>query len=158
MVHEYDAGAICDIYNEYVTKTHFTFEVDILTKSLIRDRIQQVSQQFPWYVCEIGDEVVGYAYANHWKSRSAYRFSAESTIYLKQDFTGSGVGSELYENLIGQLKISGFHTILASIALPNNISIRFHEKFGYKQVGVIKEVGFKFERRIDVAIFQLMLV
>ena len=112
---------------------------------------------FPWFVCEIGSEIIGYAYANYWKSRSAYRFSAESTIYLKQDFAGFGIGSALYHNLIDHLKKSGFHNVLASVALPNEASIRFHEKFGYQEVGIIKEVGFKFEKRIDVAIFQLIL-
>jgi phosphinothricin acetyltransferase len=158
LVQEDDAEAICTIYNHYVAYTHFTFEENILPRHLIWERIRQVSKQFPWFVCDIDGEVVGYAYANHWKTRSAYRFTAESTIYLRHDYQGKGFGSELYQNLIGQLAKTGFHTVLASIALPNDISIQFHHKFGYREVGTIKEVGYKFDRQIDVAILQLVIL
>jgi phosphinothricin acetyltransferase len=156
-VHENDAGAICSIYNYYISSTYFTFEEDVLSRHIIKERIWQVTKHFPWLVCEIGGEIVGYAYATSWKARSAYRFTAESTIYLKHDFVGKGVGTQLYQNLIEQLRKSGFHCILASIALPNEISINFHRKFGYQEVGIIREVGFKFNRRIDVGIYQLIL-
>jgi len=157
LVQENDAEDICTIYNHYVVNTHFTFEENILPKHLMWERIRKVSKQFPWYICEVGDEVVGYAYANHWKTRSAYRYTAESTIYLKHDHQGKGIGYELYQNLIDNLIKTGFHSILASIALPNDISIQFHQKFGYRQVGIIKEVGYKFGRQIDVVIMQLIL-
>jgi len=152
-----DAGAICSIYNHYISNTYFTFEEDILSRHIIKERIWQVAKQFPWLVCEIGGGIAGYAYANSWKNRSAYRFTAESTIYLDQDFIGKAIGKQLYQNLIEQLRKSGFHCILASIALPNDTSINFHRKFGYNEVGVIREVGLKFNRRIDVAIYQLII-
>jgi phosphinothricin acetyltransferase len=100
---------------------------------------------------------VGYAYATSWKARSAYRFTAESTVYLKHDFVGKGVGTQLYQNLIEQLRKSGFHCILATISLPNDASIGFHRKFGFTETGIIREVGLKFNRRIDVGIYQLIL-
>jgi phosphinothricin acetyltransferase len=156
-VHEKDAGAICSIYNYYISNTYFTFEEDILSKHIIKERIWQVTKHFPWLVCEIDGEIVGYAYATSWKARSAYRFTAESTVYLKHDFVGKGVGTQLYQNLIVQLKKSGFHCVLATISLPNDASIGFHRKFGFRESGIIREVGLKFNRRIDVGIYQLIL-
>jgi phosphinothricin acetyltransferase len=156
-VHEKDAGAICSIYNYYISNTYFTFEEDILSRHIIKERIWQVTKHFPWLVCEIDGEIVGYAYATSWKARSAYRFTAESTVYLKHDFVGKGVGTQLYQNLIEQLRKSGFHCILATISLPNDASIGFHRKFGFTETGIIREVGLKFNRRIDVGIYQLIL-
>ena len=156
-VHEKDAGAICSIYNHYISNTYFTFEEDVLSKHIIKERIWQVTKHFPWIVCEIEGEIVGYAYATSWKARSAYRCTAESTVYLKQDFVGKGVGTQLYQNLIEQLRKSGFHCVLATISLPNDASIGFHRKFGFKETGIIREVGLKFNRRIDVGIYQLIL-
>lgn len=156
-VHEKDAGAICSIYNYYISNTYFTFEEDVLSKHIIKERIWQVTKHFPWFVCEIEGEIVGYAYATSWKARSAYRFTAESTVYLKHDFVGKGVGTQLYKNLIEQLKKSGFYCVLATISLPNDASIGFHRKFGFKETGIIREVGLKFNRRIDVGIYQLIL-
>jgi phosphinothricin acetyltransferase len=156
-VHENDAGVICSIYNYYISGTHFTFEEDLLGKHIIKERIWQVSKHFPWLVCEINGEIVGYAYATTWKTRSAYRFTAESTVYLKHDFVEKGVGSLLYQNLIEQLRKSGFHCVLATISLPNDASIGFHRKFGFKETGIIREVGLKFNRRIDVGIYQLIV-
>ena len=114
-------------------------------------------QQLPWLVCEDAGLVVGYAYATTWKSRCAYRYSAETSVYLSQQCVRKGIGSKLMQELIVRLRALVLHSILAGIALPNEASIALHEKLGFEKVAHFKEVGRKFDRWIDVAYWELIL-
>ena len=91
-----DAQAICDIYNYYVLNTIVTFEEDIVLADDMAERIKKVSEKYTWLVHEQDEEIIGYAYAGEWKSRCSYRFSVESSVYLKNGFSGHGIGSKLY--------------------------------------------------------------
>lgn len=151
-----DSLEIARIYNHYIKNTIITFEEEEVTQDDISGRIKNVSSEsLPWLVAEIENSVTGYAYAAKWRTRSAYRFSVESTIYIDQNFTGNGIGSLLYKELLPILEDSGIHVVIGGIALPNPSSIALHEKFGFKKVAQFKEVGIKFNKWIDVGYWQL---
>lgn len=150
-----DAAAICAIYNHYIENTRVTFEEDALPEAEIAARIEATLPAFPWLVWEEQGAVIGYAYANRWKSRSASRFTVESTVYLKHDFVGRGIGKKLYAQLIEDLRKIGLHSVLGCIALPNRASERLHEKLGFRKVGHFEQAGWKFKQWIDVGYWQL---
>jgi phosphinothricin acetyltransferase len=101
--------------------------------------------------------VVGYAYAGPWRSRAAYRDAVESTVYVESGLAGSGIGSKLYDALIPELRRRSFHCAMGGIALPNAASVALHEKKGFIKVAHFREVGWKFQRRIDVGYWELVL-
>lgn len=101
-----------------------------------------------------GERVLGYAYAGPFRARPAYDGTRETTIYLHQDGRGRGLGTALYGELLARLDRDGIHRCLAVIALPNPGSIALHRRFGYTQAGVLDEVGRKFDRWIDVALYE----
>jgi L-amino acid N-acyltransferase YncA len=152
-----DAAAIAEIYNYYVRGTVVTFEETPVSVDEMARRIDDIGVRFPWLVWEDGGAVVGYAYASAWKSRSAYRFSVESTIYLAASHQGGGIGAKLYGALLAELKPRGFHTAVGGIALPNPASVALHEKLGFKRIAQFAEVGRKFDRWVDVGYWQLIL-
>lgn len=150
-----DAAAIAEIYNHYVTETVVTFEEEPVPAAGIARRIEAVrSASLPWLVAEVGRHVVGYAYARPWHERIAYRFSVEITVYLAAAFTGRGIGSTLYARLFPILQARRIHAAMGGIALPNEASVALHEKFGLRKVAHFEEVGFKFDRWIDVGYWQ----
>ena len=121
-------------------------------------RIHEVlSAGLPFLVVESGGEVVGYAHASKWKGRCAYRFSVEVSAYIHHGAVGHGFGSALYQELCPRLADKGVHALIGGIALPNDASIRLHEKFGFRQVARFPEVGFKFGCWVDVGYWQLIL-
>lgn len=157
-VEDADVPSIVDIYNYYISTTTFTFEETPLTVEEMRRRVEGVkAQQMPWLCAEVGGHLAGYAYASRWRERSAYRFTAETTIYLEQAFTGRGSGKVLYKALLEQLRAAGLHALIAVISLPNPNSVMLHEALGYRKVGHLAEVGFKFSRWIDVGYWQLII-
>ena len=153
-----DAGEIAAIYNHYIEHTTITFEESCLTALDLSARIDELtSRNYPWLVYEVDGRVAGYAYATPWRTRAAYRFTVESAVYVDQARVGSGIGSQLYRKLFEELTENDFKTVLGLIALPNEQSVRMHEKFGFLPVGHHREVGFKFDQWIDVGVWQLML-
>lgn len=153
-----DAGEVSAIYNYYIEQTTITFEESCLSASDLSARIEDLtSQNYPWLVYQKDGRVVGYAYAAPWRTRSAYRFTVESAVYVDRSIVGIGIGSQLYEKLFEELAKNGFKTVLSLISLPNQQSVRMHEKFGFLPVGHHREVGFKFDQWIDVGVWQLML-
>lgn len=152
-----DARQICEIYNYYVLNTIVTFEETPVSEEEMKARIGQTSAKLPWIVFEKEDDIIGYAYASEWKSRCAYKHSLETTVYLKYGKEGHGIGSLLYKELIDRLKALDFHAAIGGISLPNDASVSLHEKFGFEKIGQFKEVGFKFEKWIDVGYWELIL-
>ena len=106
---------------------------------------------------EENDQILGYAYAGKWHERCAYRYTAESTVYLDSKSGGKGYGTLLYQSLLADLKDLQYHVVIGGVALPNPASVALHEKFGFKKVAHYEEVGFKFDQWIDVAYWQLSL-
>lgn len=154
---EADAAAICDIYNHYITDSHISFEERPVTEAEMRQRMAALPTSFPWLVIEEGEKVQGYAYAKPWSDRSAYRHSAECAVYLDKDQTGQGLGKALYTALIDRLQDLSIHSVIGGVALPNPASVALHESMGFEKVAHFKEVGWKMNRWIDVAYWELML-
>ena len=152
-----DAEQICTIYNHYVTNTTATFEEDEVTEEEMKTRIKQTTRRFPWLVYEVANELKGYAYATDWKSRTAYRYSAETTVYVKSDERGKGIGFNLYQQLISEMKALSYQSLVGGIALPNNSSIALHEKLNFMKVAHFQQIGFKLNQWIDVGYWQLLL-
>lgn len=152
-----DAAEIAQIYNHYTANTIITFEEDAVSVDIINERINEVQvSELPWLVAEQDGKVLGYAYSSKWKGRCAYRYSTEVTVYMGPDHVGKGIGSALYSKLLRALKFQGIHVAIAGIALPNEASIKLHEKMGFLKVAHFQEVGFKFNRWIDVGYWQLI--
>ncbi len=154
---EADAQAICNIYNPYVSDTIITFEEEPVSMEEMTERIRETISHLPWVIIEDEGQVVGYAYASRWKSRCAYRYSVETTVYLSTAASGKGFGSLLYEHLIADLRQRSIHSLIGGIALPNLASVSLHEKFGFEKVAHFKEVGWKFNQWIDVGYWELVL-
>jgi L-amino acid N-acyltransferase YncA len=152
-----DAVRICDIYNHYVLETVITFEESVVAPTEMAQRILDVTSRLPWLVWERDSEILGYAYASPWKVRSAYKNSVESTVYLAPTATGQGIGTKLYAALIADLRRRGLHCVVGGAALPNPASIALHEKMGFVKVAQFREIGFKHDRWIDVAYWELIL-
>jgi len=153
-----DADPVARIYNPYIAGTIITFEELPVTAQEMADRIGQVAAEgLPWLVAEQHCAVVGYAYASKWKGRCAYRYSAETTVYVAQQSTRRGTGTQLYASLLALLKEKGLHVAIGGIALPNDASVALHEKFGFRKVAQFYEVGHKFGRWIDVGYWQTTL-
>ena len=153
-----DAEALSRIYNHYVSHTHVTFEEEPVTPGEMARRMEGVVDAgFHWVVAECIGKLVGYAYACPWRPRKSYRFSAEGTVYIDPAFTGRGIGSQLYRTLLPALRTRGLRVVVGVIALPNDASVCLHERFGFKKVAHLEEIGFKFGRWIDVGYWELKL-
>lgn len=152
-----DAAAIADIYNYYVANTVVTFEEAPVSATDMSARIAEVQGTgLPWLV-GVKDGVVGYCYATRWKSRSAYRHSVETTIYLANGVAGRGMGRVLYSAMLPILRAAGIHAVIGGVALPNAASVALHEKLGFEQVARFRQVGLKHGHWVDVAYWQLIL-
>jgi len=151
-----DAPAIARLYNYYILETVITFEEAPVTADEIARRIAATTAHYPWLVWDESGDVRGYAYADLWKSRAAYRHSVEAAIYVEQGFHGRGIGSQLYAALLGELKARGVHTVVGGIALPNPASIALHENAGFTKIASFAEIGHKHGKWVDVAYWQLV--
>lgn len=152
-----DASQLANIYNHYVLNTIITFEMVPTSNTVMAEKIAITMERYPWLVFEEDDEILGYAYATEWKPRGAYKSTVESTVYLKLNQSGKGLGNRLYTELISQLKVLNIHSVIGGIGLPNEASIVLHEKLGFKKVAHFKEVGYKFDKWVDVAYWQLII-
>jgi len=152
---ENDAEPISTIYNYYIENTIITFEEEKVAVDEMKQRIFEVSSEYPWLVYEHEGEVVAYAYAGLWKSRCAYRYTLEVTIYGAHNMPQKlGIGTKLYQALFDKLESRMVRNLIAVIALPNPASIGLHEKMGFEKVAHFKEVGYKFDQWIDVGFWQ----
>jgi len=157
-----DTHRLAQIYNHYINHTTITFEEVPLSPMEMAARLQSIeSLGLPWLVAEEDSLIEGFAYATNWKSRQAYCHSVEITAYLAPNSESRGLGTQLYRELFKQLKEGNAphapHAVIACVALPNERSIALHKKFGMQEVARFSEVGFKFDRWIDVAYWQVNL-
>ena len=150
-----DAEAVSRIYGHYVQNTTISFEEQPVSTAEMAERISDVlSSALPWVVAEWAGRVVGYACAGKWKGRYAYRYSVETSVYLDPQFTGRGIGTQLYRELLAMLRSRSIHIAIGGIALPNAASVALHERLGFCKVAHFKEVGYKFGQWIDVGYWQ----
>ncbi len=133
---------------DYVPRTLADMEQWFATK-------QQAN--FPVFVATQNDVVVGYASYSHFNVKEGYKYCVEHSVYVAEGYAGKGVGKLLLATLIEHAKTQGLHTMIGLIDADNKNSIAFHEKFGFVKIGVLKQVGYKFDRWLDVQYVQLML-
>jgi phosphinothricin acetyltransferase len=118
---------------------------------------EKINKNFPVIVAELYGNVVGFGMYSEFRFREAYKFTVEHSVYVNQDFHGIGIGKLLLQELIVLAKKQKLHTMIAVIDAENQSSVEFHEKFGFKTVGIVKESGYKFDRWLDSVFMQLIL-
>ncbi len=148
-----DLPAVKEIYDEQVRDGIATFDLEPPPLSYWSDRLAADHV----LVAVEDDAVVGYAYAATYRPRPAYDRTREVSVYLSADARGRGVGRGLYDVLLERLRADDVHTVLAVVALPNPGSEALHRGCGFERVGVLPEVGLKFDRWIDTALYALRL-
>jgi phosphinothricin acetyltransferase len=151
-----DLAAIHAIYSHHVLKGLASFEEEPPSRDEIARRFRDVTGGgLPWIVAQYGTEVVGYGYCSLYRTRSAYRYSLEDSIYVKPGMEGKGIGRLLLAELIGRCEGLGYRQIIAVIGDSGNAaSINLHASAGFLRVGTLRSVGFKFGRWVDSVIMQ----
>ncbi len=157
LAHENDASQMLEIYAPIVQETTISFELEPPSETEFQNRIQSYQQKMPWLVCEINGQLAGYAYASPYRTRAAYQWSVESSVYVSENHRRKGIAKALYTALFKLLQLQGFYHVVAAIALPNQPSVAVHEAVGFVPVGVFHRVGFKFGKWRDVGYWQLSL-
>jgi L-amino acid N-acyltransferase YncA len=148
--------SITDIYNDAVLTSTATFDTDPIGLDDQRLWFNEHNNKFPIYVAMIENEVIGWASLSRWSGRCAYENTAEVSIYIKTEHQGKHIGTKLLQKILEEGKAAGLHTVIARIAEGSEISIRLHEKAGFEHIGVMKEVGVKFGKLLDVYLLQLI--
>lgn len=146
-----------EIYNYYVLNSTISFHTRELSTDQMKESVMNKDPRFKTFLILDNNEISGYVLITQYKNKQAYDVSAEVTIYLKPDYLGMGIGGKALSFIEGIAKEQGFHTLIATICMENHRSIKLFEKNGYEQCALFKEVGFKFERRLDIGSFQKIL-
>lgn len=159
---EGDLVALTDIYNHYIRETPITFDVAPVTPRDRRPWLLSHPEDGPHRLMVARDPgtprgILGYATSSPFRPKAAYATSVETSIYLAPGAGGHGIGTLLYKQLFDALAGEDVHRAYAGVTLPNEASVRLHERFGFRRVGVYEEVGRKFGTYYDVAWFQKRL-
>jgi phosphinothricin acetyltransferase len=152
-----DAAALLDIYAPFVRETWISFEYEPPTLEEFRGRIERLSAAQPWLVATDGDLVLGYAYADRMRTRPAYQWAVETTVYVARASHRRGIARALYEALFTALRLQGYASAWAGIALPNPRSVALHEALGFREAGIWPDVGFKLGEWRDLGWWHLPL-
>lgn len=143
-----DASTIAAIYAHYVHKTAITFVAEAPTAA---DFVSRISDpRYPFIVAERNDRVVGFAYASMFRTKAAYRWDVELSIYLAHGIEGQGIGSALMEEILERVAHQGYLNAYSCITLPNERSVALHKKFGFDELGVFPHSGYKMGQWHDV--------
>lgn len=152
-----DAEELLEIYAPYVENTAISFEYEVPSLSEFRQRIGNIQKKYPYFVAQKHGKIIGYAYASDFHPRKAFQWSVETTIYLREECRGRGVGRMLYHALEETLRLQNILTMDACIAYTEmedeyltNASQRFHESMGYQLIGRFKKAGNKFGKWYDI--------
>ena len=138
-----DGAACAAVYAPYVVDGVASLEERAPDAGEMASRIKQTSAGYPWLVAEIEGEVIGYAYASQHHARAAYRWTADTTVYVAGAHRRRGGGRALYGALLPLIARQGYYVACAGITLPNEASVALHQSFGFEPVGIYDGVGFK---------------
>jgi phosphinothricin acetyltransferase len=155
-----DLPHVLEIYNHYVANSTVTFDEDPLSLAEVRAKFRTVEKLgYPWLVgVSPSGQILGYAYVIPYRARAAYRFTVENSIYLGPASTGHGLGGALMTELLARAKEAGVREIVAIIADKGaDASIRLHERFGFRKIGHMGKVGYKFGRWLGTVLMQKSL-
>lgn len=157
MASESDAEEILNIYSAYVIDTAITFEYEVPSIIEFSRRIKDTLQKYPYIVALEEGRIIGYAYASAFKERAAYDWAVETTVYVKQDCKGRGLGKILYlalEDILSRQNILNLNACIAYTSLEDvhldNTSTAFHEHLGYSKVAHFTKCGYKFGTWYDM--------
>jgi L-amino acid N-acyltransferase YncA len=153
-----DADAILRIYAPVVLGSAITFEIAPPPAAEMAERVRAVTERWPWLVLERAGDVLGYAYASTWRTRAAYAWTVESTVYVRDDCRRAGIGRALYRALLACLGLQGYRLAIGGITLPNPASVALHEALGFRPAGVHRRCGHKLGAWHDVGFWELELV
>ena len=152
-----DAAALLAIYAPIVRETAISFEYEPPSEAQMAQRVQEVGAEYPWLLLELDGAVAGYAYATTWRSRVAYRYTAEVAVYVAPSVQRRGVARRLYGALWDGLVHQGRRTAVAGITLPNAASVALHESLGFAPVGCVPRAGWKHGRWWDLGMWSRSL-
>lgn len=152
-----DIQSILDIYNEAILTTVATFDTEERTMEQQTQWFNNHGELYPILVAEQDGRVIGWASLNPYSDRLAYKRTSEVSLYIHSDSRGRGVGKELLRQVLEAGRAAGLHTVLSRIVEGNDSSIHLHRVYGFEDVGIMREVGFKFGRMLDVVMMQKML-
>lgn len=152
-----DAASCAAIYRPYVERAAVSFEMEAPSTAEMRARIARTLERAPWLVVELDGTVRGFAYATRHRERPAYDWTAETTVYVDEAFTGRGVGQTAMTALLELLRLQGFHLAVAGITLPNPASVALHQALGFREVGVYPAIGWKLGRWHDTGWYAMEL-
>lgn len=153
-----DLQEILDIYNDTILNTTAVFQYEVHTIEMRNQWFaQKQKDRFPVFVAVEDNVVVGFSTFGPFRAWQGYKYSAEHSIYVEKKYRGKGIGKMLLQPLIDEARKMNMHTIIVGIDADNKTSIAFHKQFGFEEVGYIKEVGWKFERWLDLVFMQLIL-
>jgi L-amino acid N-acyltransferase YncA len=145
-----DAENILSIYAPYIKKTAITFEYEIPDIDEFRQRINKICIGYPYLVCTLDENIVGYAYAYKQRERAAYGWNAETSIYIDENYTGHGIGKSLYSALLEILKLQNIQNVYGGVTYPNISSEKLHKYFNFELIGIHHKTGYKFDCWHDV--------
>jgi phosphinothricin acetyltransferase len=151
-----DLPAITDIYNDAILKTTATFDTSTKTLEEQKTWFEKHGDKYPVLVAQQDNLIVGWVSLSAWSDRCAYADTAEISLYVKDGYRGKGVGRKLSEAVLIAGRKAGLHTVISRIAEGNDASIHLGESLGFKHIGVMKEVGRKYDRLLDVYLMQLI--
>lgn len=152
-----DAKDLLEIYKPYVEKTVISFEYEVPSEEEFKGRIAHTLEKYPYLVAEKEGKILGYAYVAPFKTRAAYDWSVETTIYLDEASKGLGIGRKLYETLEKIVSQQNIINVNACIAYANLESIAFHKKLGYKTVAHFTKCGYKLNQWQDMVWMEKIL-
>ncbi len=152
-----DAPEILEIYKPYILDTPITFEENIPTIPDFKTRIKNILKDCPYLVCEVDNNIAGYAYASDHRSRAAYRWNKEVSVYVSPKHQRKNIARALYTSLFSILKEQGFANLLAGITLPNNPSVLLHETFGFVKCAEYHNIGHKNNKWHSVGWWELFI-
>ncbi|MEA3004383.1 MAG: hypothetical protein QOH81_3171 [Sphingomonadales bacterium] len=153
-----DAAAVAALYAPYVENSIVSFETEAPDAAAMRKRIEAAGDLYPWLAAidEAGD-LAGYAYASPFRPRPAYRYTVETTVYVRRGLHRRGIGSFLYRPLLAMLEAQGFTQAFGAVTLPNDASVALHERLGFVRAGTYRQVGWKQSGWWDVGLWQRSL-
>lgn len=138
-----DGPAVLAVYEPYIRNTAITFEYQVPSPEEFSRRISSIIKRYPYLACEENGMILGYAYASSYRSRAAFQWDVEVSIYLRPEAQGKGVAKGLYRRLLPMLEALGYRNVYASIVPPNPQSIGLHKHFGFKETALFEKTGYK---------------
>lgn len=154
LIQEADTEEVLGIYEPYIRETAITFEYETPSVEDFRNRMKEISADYPYIVCLANEKIVGYAYAHRQMERAAYQWNVELSVYIDQNYLRCGMGKTLYSALIEILKLQNVRNVYGVVTFPNENSERLHEYFGFKKLGVFHGTGYKGGAWHDVMWFE----